>query len=93
MGNLSSVDSSSFNRRPGNWWASDGKAARRSLWHLKQRDKTIKNKCHFLPPGGHFTDGYWAMIWNRFERRGADKIVKQMFRCGVCKSMIRVYFS
>ena len=43
--------------------------------------------------GGHFTDGYWAMIWNRFERRGADKIVKQMFRCGVCKSMIRVYFS
>ncbi len=27
-----------------------------------------------------------VMIWNRFERGGADKIVKQMFRCGVCLS-------
>jgi hypothetical protein len=24
------------------------------------------------------------MTWNRFERRGAGKIVKQMFSCGVC---------
>jgi hypothetical protein len=24
------------------------------------------------------------MIWNRLERGGADKIVKQMFSCGVC---------
>jgi len=24
------------------------------------------------------------MTWNRLKRRGADKIVKQMFGCGVC---------
>jgi hypothetical protein len=64
--------------------ASGGKAVRLSLWHLKAAGQNYYKYMSLFAFGRTLIGGCWVKTWNRFERRGVEKIVKQICRCGVC---------